>query len=106
MPSIRRGLEILSQRKKFPQLQKAGSRVIAELNEQGLKNEAAEIEMWLKSIMLIMPESETEEVPAKRSVLPTHCPSCGAGLRADEVEWLDDLTAECAYCGSPVREES
>ena len=106
MPSVKRGLEILSQRKKFPQLRKAASRVIAELNEQGLKNEAAEIDMWLKSIMLIMPESETEQVTTKRPVLPTHCPSCGAGLRDDEVEWLDDLTAECAYCGSPVREES
>ena len=105
MPSLKRGLEILSQRKKFPQLQMAASRVIAELNEQGLRNEAAEIEMWLKSMILIMPENETEEVPLKRPVLPTHCPSCGAGLRADEVEWLNNLTAECAYCGSPVREE-
>ena len=106
MPSLKRGLEILSQHKKFPQLQKAGSRVIAELNEQGLKNEAAEIEMWLKSIILIMPENETEEVPAKGSVLPTHCPSCGAGLRTDEVEWLDDITAECAYCGSRVHNKT
>jgi hypothetical protein len=37
-------------------------------------------------------------------VLPTHCPSCGAALRPDEIEWLDESTAECAYCGSPVRE--
>ena len=106
MPSVKRGLEILSQRKKFPQLQKAAARVIAELNEQGLKNEAAEIDMWLKSIMLIMPESETEQVTTKRPVLPTHCPSCGAGLRSDEVEWIDSVTAECAYCGSPVREDN
>ena len=33
------------------------------------------------------------------------CPSCGAAVRPDEVEWLDYVTAECAYCGSPVRGE-
>ena len=104
MPSLKRGLELLAQHKQFPQLQKAGSRVIRELDEQGLKNEAAEIEIWLNSIILITPAFETEEASAKRSVLPTHCPSCGAGLRPDEVEWLDDVTAECAYCGSPVRQ--
>ena len=103
MPSLKRGLEILSQRKLFPQLQKAGSRVIAELTEQGLKNEAAEIEMWLKSILLLEPAFETGIASEKLPVLPTHCPSCGAGLRSDEVEWIDSVTAECAYCGSSVR---
>ena len=102
MPSLKRGLEILSQRKRFPQLQKAGSRVITELNEKGLKNESAEIEMWLRSIVLLEPDFESEATPEKRPVLPTHCPSCGAGLRSDEVEWTDLVTAECAYCGSRV----
>ena len=104
MPSLKRGLELLAQHKQFPQLQRAGWRVITELNEQGLKNEAAEIELWLKSIILTTPAFETEEASVKRLSLPTHCPSCGAGLRPDEVEWLDDVTAECAYCGSPVRQ--
>ena len=103
MPSLKRGLELLSQHKLFPQLQKAGSRVLRELNEQGLKNEATEIELWLKSIILLSPAFETDLIPEERPILPTHCPSCGAGLQPDEVQWLDDVTAECAYCGSPVR---
>ena len=103
MPSLKRGLELFSQHKQFPQLQRAGTRVITELNEKGLKNEAMEIEMWLKSIILLKPSFEADEIPEKRPNLPTHCPSCGAGLRPDEVQWLDNVTAECAYCGSPVR---
>ena len=103
MPSLKRGLELFSQHKQFPQLQRAGTRVIKELNEKGLKNEATEIEMWLKSIILLKPAFETDEMPEKRPTLPTHCPSCGAGLRPDEIQWLDDVTAECAYCGGPVR---
>jgi len=105
MPSLKRGLELLAQRGRFPRLHKAGRRVVAELNEHGLQNEAAEIETWLKSVLPSMPSFDSPERLSKKPVLPTHCPSCGAAVRADEVEWLDDVTAECAYCGSPVREE-
>ena len=103
MPSLKRGLELLVQRSQFPRLHKAGRRVVAELNERGLQNEAAEIETWLKSVLPSMPSFDSLERPSKRPVLPTHCPSCGAAVRADEVEWLDDVTAECAYCGSRIR---
>src|SRR5215216_2980035 len=103
MPSLKRGLELLAQGGQFPRLHKAGTRVIAELNERGLQNEAAEIETWLKSVLPSMPSFDSFEPPSKRPVLPTQCPSCGAAVRPDEVEWLDEAIAECAYCGSPVR---
>ena len=106
MPSLKRGLELFAERKQFPRLQNAGQRVIAELNERGLKNEVVDIEILLKMLLPSMPTVETKETPAKRPILPTHCPSCGAAVKPDEVEWLDDITAECGYCGSPVREEN
>ncbi len=102
MPSLKRGLELFAQRRQFPRLQQAGARVISELNERGLKKEAAEIEAWLKTVSPLPP---TSEPPPKRPLLPTHCPACGAAVRPDEVEWLDEVTAECAYCGSPIRNE-
>ena len=106
MPSLKRGLELLAERKQFPRLQNAGQRVIAELNERGLKNEVVDIEILLKILLPSMPTFATEETPVKRPILPTHCPSCGAAVKPDEVEWLDEVTAECGYCGSPVREEN
>ncbi len=104
MPSLKRGLELLAQRRQFPRLETAGARVVAELHEHGLNNEAAEIETWLKTMLPSMPSLDMPKASPRRPVLPTHCPSCGAGVRPDEVEWLDEFTAECAYCGSPVRE--
>lgn len=101
IPSLKRGLEILAQRRRFPRLHQAGARVVNELKEKGLTNEAAEIENWLKSVL---PNVPTLGTSTKEPALPTHCPSCGAPLRPDEVEWLDETTAECGYCGSPVRE--
>jgi len=105
MPSLKRGLELLAQRKQPQRLHNASQRVIMELNERGLKQEAAEIETWLKTVLPSSPFVDIEASPPRKSILPTHCPQCGAGLRPDEVEWLDDVTAECAYCGSPVRDE-
>ena len=105
IPSFKRGLGLLAQRRQFLRLQHAGARVVAELKERSLKDEAAEIENWLNSSMpSIHPLTPAPSAPKKPN-LPTHCPHCGAALRPDEVEWLDEATAECGYCGSPVREE-
>ena len=38
--------------------------------------------------------------------LPTACPQCGAPMRRDEVEWVDDQTVECGYCGVLVKTSS
>ncbi len=105
MPSLKRGLELLAERQKIHRLQDAGQRVIAELNERGLKDEVVDIEILLRTLLKSTPAFETNATPAKKPILPTHCPSCGAAVKPDEVEWLDEITAECGYCGSPVREE-
>lgn len=100
MPSLKRGLELLAQGGQFQRLQNFGARVISELQDRGLIREVSEIESLLKTIL---PSETLFEAPEKRPVLPTHCPSCGAAVRPDEIEWLDEVTAECAYCGSPIR---
>jgi hypothetical protein len=100
MPSVRRGLHLLAQSEHFPRLHNACARVISELREHGLTTEATEIESWITSVL---PANSSPEASAKRPILPPHCPSCGAGVRPDEVDWLDDVTAECAYCGSLIR---
>jgi hypothetical protein len=105
MPSLKRGLELLAQRRQFPRLHQAGTRVISELNERGLKNEASEIETFLNRLLPPGSPLDPPNTPSKRPVLPAHCPSCGAAVRPEEVEWLDEVTAECEYCGSPVRAE-
>ncbi|MBI3164618.1 MAG: hypothetical protein HYZ24_08040 [Chloroflexi bacterium] len=104
IPSFKRGLELFAQRGQWHKLQNAGVRVVAELKERGSIKEAAEIEAILNGVSPSMPVVEAK--PAKRPLLPTHCPSCGAGIKPDEVDWLDEVTAECGYCGSPVREEN
>jgi hypothetical protein len=101
---FRSGLTLLSSQQRYHRVQKAGGRIVSELRERGLNAEADEIENVIKNNLPNQPASAMP-APQKRAILPTHCPSCGAAVRPDEVEWLDDVTAECDYCGSPIRAE-
>jgi tetratricopeptide (TPR) repeat protein len=103
---LKHGLSLFANRADWLRLHRAGRRIIAELNQRGLTDEAHEISEFINSNLPGNFSAPRETRPARKPILPTHCPSCGAALRPDEVDWLDDLTAECAYCGSPVREES
>lgn len=99
---FRSGLTLLGTERRFARLEKIGNIIITELRERGLISEANEIEEVLKNNLPAALQKETT-LPKKKIVLPTHCPSCGAIVKPDEVEWLDEITAECDYCGSPVR---
>jgi hypothetical protein len=35
-------------------------------------------------------------------ILPASCPQCGAPLQRDELEWMDERSGECAYCGALI----
>jgi len=103
IPSLRRGLELLAERGQFHRVHQAGARIVAELKEHELEVEAENIEILLGTLL---PKTFSAEPSPKRPTLPTHCPSCGAPLRPEAVDWPDDVTAECGYCGSPIRDEN
>ncbi len=105
MADLRRGLTILSTQRRFNRVQILGQRIVNELQARGLNVEAEEIANLLSGNL---PSGSSAEIPTlqKRPILPTHCPSCGAAVKPDEIEWLDEITAECSYCGSPVRNEN
>jgi hypothetical protein len=41
----------------------------------------------------------------QRVKLPAVCSQCGAPVRSDEVEWIDDMSAECDFCGAVLQAE-
>jgi hypothetical protein len=102
---IKKGLGLLKD--KPVRLFRMGNRVVTELSEHGMTAEAKEITDWLKTVLPAAPAGTRmgATAPAKKPTLPTHCPGCGGPVRADDVEWLDDVTAECIWCGSPLRAE-
>jgi hypothetical protein len=103
---IQRGLGLFAKRGQNGKVFNVGNRVAGELNLRGLSNEAQQITAYIKSLLPNFDANLGAPSQSKRPPLPTHCPGCGAPVRPDEVEWLDDVTAECAFCGSPVRGEN
>lgn len=108
---LKHGLESVAGTGRFGWLTKAGDRVVAELNQKGMTTEAQEIANWLKATIPSTQDAVRgisvgmNTAPAKKVILPTHCPSCGGSIIADDVEWLDEITAECNWCGNQVRAE-
>jgi len=87
-------------------LQRAGQRSLAELRRLGFDEEARQLHATLEAAL---PEGfGLSMAPAlhQRPLLPTYCPFCGAIVEPDEVEWTDEATAECDYCGSPIRAQA
>jgi hypothetical protein len=106
MSHLQQGLALFAARGELRQLHHAGRRLAAELKERGLASEARQIEEYMKTAL---PSGSAPgagaEAERARPVLPTNCPGCGGPIRSDEVEWVDEVTAECPYCGSAVRAE-
>ena len=80
-----------------------GTRLVAELNARGLSRQAGQLTEYLEQLLPGFQQSMAAagRQATQHSALPTHCQGCGAPLRPDEVEWLDETTASCAYCGTP-----
>jgi hypothetical protein len=104
MDHLKQGFDQLALAGERFRFNRAGRTIIQDLIEHGYDSEADGLNKFLDDHTLPESQSEVEaSEPEKNPILPTHCPSCGAAVRPVEVEWLDEMTAECAYCGSPVR---
>lgn len=80
-----------------------GQRLVTELEQGGFQAEAGEIRALLASLGWPPAAAHDKSNAASKAQLPTHCQDCGAPVRPDELEWLDNATAACDYCGSPIR---
>jgi hypothetical protein len=106
MPHLKRGLLLLAESGRYNQLYRAGQRIIQELKFRGMDKESRDISIIVGSNIPALADMPTERGPDMASViLPSHCSTCGGPIRSSEVEWVDKTTAECPFCGSPVRAE-
>ena len=76
--------------------------ITRKFNNKGMKNSAAALQNEFGNRVGPLP-SQPAQTSAKRSLLPTNCPKCGAPVHGDDTAWIDDQTAECDYCGAAIR---
>ena len=81
-------------------------RIVRELRARGMNAGADVLERDLRAQLgEAAPTPAPASIAASRGRLPGKCPQCGGPVRGDEVEWIDDHSAECLYCGSVVQTE-
>ena len=69
-----------------------------EIKSLGWVEQAETISNWAGSF------SNTQTaVSQNHPPLPLKCPSCGAPIHPNEINWLDSATSECDFCGNPLR---
>jgi hypothetical protein len=93
-----RGLGWIREGESGTKLAMLRDRVVEALRKSGHTAEADRIQQAFGSA--VVPEAD-----AARRSLPAACPQCGGAVRPDEVDWIDDRTAVCDYCGSVVKSE-
>ena len=104
---IRQGLGLLAGKGRWAELQRFGPMVVDQLKEKGLTEQAGKISDWLSATLAGKAlENPVAGGAGELPLLPTRCPSCGAAINSKEVSWQDRMTAECLYCGGPIRAES
>ena len=80
----------------------AEQRILKHLEEGGYHAEADQMRAELEKM------KAGKQIPAIHAVtskpkLPAKCPYCGGSILPDEVEWFDEVTPGCSYCGSPLQ---
>jgi hypothetical protein len=106
---IIRGMEMLRTQGRQRDLGRLAWRTIELFKNNGLNDEARQITDWLQGKA---PEVKVEEPvvtdaaarTTARQRLPSKCPSCGAPVHPNTVDWVDNGQAACAYCGSLLPE--
>jgi hypothetical protein len=110
LQQAKKGLSLLAQVQHWRAYSQSADMMVKELNRLDNSKQAMELQAWLNQTVPDRPENitglGTDQLTHKSAPrLPSKCPFCGASLRSDMAEWIDDASAECPYCGSAVQAE-
>jgi tetratricopeptide (TPR) repeat protein len=103
------GLNMLVDNGQWPALHRLGTTAVNEYKRLDQQEAADKLQAWLDEALKDHPEAtqqafgQADMAQQKQPKLPDRCPQCGATVRPNEVEWLDQHTAECLYCGSSIQ---
>jgi hypothetical protein len=97
---LRRGLHLMERMGQYRRLPIVSQRVLNELESLGLVEERETLEKEIQQLLSQKGLSFSTEIKEQKPRLPGKCPQCGGTVHPNEIEWIDDRTATCVYCGS------
>ena len=112
MVDIHKGLKLFAERKDWLRFGRNRKRVVKQLRRMGNENEANELMNFMAGELPAdmdaienEPQLDLKTIARANASLPNQCQKCGAPVRSDEVEWVDDRSAECSFCGNIIQSE-
>jgi predicted RNA-binding Zn-ribbon protein involved in translation (DUF1610 family) len=103
------GFRLLEKTKRWRAIYMNGRKAIAELQPLEQPEAAEKLQTWLDQTLKEHPEatsSPTELTTSKKPLrFPPKCPQCGASIHMNQVDWIDEVSIECPYCGSAIQPE-
>jgi uncharacterized Zn-finger protein len=104
MQQVFKGLEMLQKEGRLKDFRRYVWRTIDLFNSSGLQAESRKISDWLQGIApdMTMPSADPASTAGQainHQKLPSKCPSCGAPVHPETVDWVENGQAACAYCG-------
>jgi hypothetical protein len=79
--------------------------ITRKMGEHGMQAQLEALQGEFNGKLPAMPAPSVDGGHAKRPLLPTNCPKCGAQVHTEDATWVDDHTVECEYCGALIRSE-
>ncbi len=103
---LKQGLSIFAQAGFWGPFERVGNRAVGELQQHNQPQIADDLTKWMQGLLKSRPVNAAPEgkISSPRS-LPLKCPSCGANIKPNDVDWIDEQRAECNYCGSILAAE-
>ena len=103
----RKAVDYFAKEERWADLYRGVKRSVNFLTDKGYSSEAQLVESWaaamIPAAVLQNLESTKNERQSHQVTLPTQCPSCGGVVNPKEVEWVDETSVICDFCGSVIR---
>jgi len=104
-----KGFHLLEKTNRWQAIFKNGNAAVTELQRAGQAEAANKLQTWVDQMIKDHPEATStppELTTAKKPTrFPPKCPQCGASIHLNRVDWIDEATIECPYCGSAIQSE-
>ncbi len=82
---------------------RTAQRLIEEMERRGYHIEAQEFHTELETRLGLSLAKNQAIEEVQKADLPAQCPACLGPVRSDEVEWIDNKSARCSFCGSILK---
>jgi hypothetical protein len=102
----RNALDLFSRLNMFQRTRVFFVNITHHLDNRGMRSSVDALQHDYGSSISNQPFQPSQPKEVQRGLLPTNCPKCGAPLKREDMNWVDENTAECEFCGSMIRTEN